>query len=434
MRMTYRDLVIELPIDGIKAVDSIEISQRLNEHGKVKIRLMVEEEQALELVEQADSGLNISISTSGGRFLFCGKGDRISTRRDEGLLYLYAEFYGYTRDWDLTEKSQSFCKGNDTYEQVLHKVLSEYEKKDIRDETSGGAKIPGMLLQYEETDWEFLKRLASHFSTYLLADDTTKNGRVYFGIPRMDKGAVLKDEEYTMLRGKERYDGMEGTEGLLSQDMTGWRIRTRRQLVFGEQVMLNHIETVVTAVDIHTEQGDLVYEYELSRRAGILCEKKKNNRIYGMSIPATVKERKGNQIRVKLDIDPVYEPSDDLKYFTYAIETSNFYCMPEEESRVHIYFPSHDEQDAIAVHALSAGSVPGGPAGGAGKSPSGNKSSGKKQKAASHGGGGSNGGGAGGFLVISSFFKSSSGCFSFSMIFSFLAIFHVLQCSLAQYF
>ena len=32
-----------------------------------------------------------------------------------------------------------------------------------------------------------------------------------------------------------------------------------------------------------------------------------------------------------------------------------------------------------------------------------------------------------GFLVISSFFKSSSGCFSFSMIFSFLAIFHVLQ-------
>ena len=31
------------------------------------------------------------------------------------------------------------------------------------------------------------------------------------------------------------------------------------------------------------------------------------------------------------------------------------------------------------------------------------------------------------FLLISSFFKSSSGCFSFSMIFSFLVIFHVLQ-------
>ncbi|SFW06003.1 Uncharacterised protein [Chlamydia abortus] len=33
------------------------------------------------------------------------------------------------------------------------------------------------------------------------------------------------------------------------------------------------------------------------------------------------------------------------------------------------------------------------------------------------------------FLVISSFFKSSSGCFSFSMIFSFLAIFHLVDIS-----
>jgi hypothetical protein len=37
------------------------------------------------------------------------------------------------------------------------------------------------------------------------------------------------------------------------------------------------------------------------------------------------------------------------------------------------------------------------------------------------------------FLVISSFFKSSSGCFSFSKIFSFLAIFHVLQRTFQNY-
>ena len=32
-------------------------------------------------------------------------------------------------------------------------------------------------------------------------------------------------------------------------------------------------------------------------------------------------------------------------------------------------------------------------------------------------------------VVVESFFKSSSGSFSFSMIFSFLAIFQVLQCA-----
>ncbi|SFW04859.1 Uncharacterised protein [Chlamydia abortus] len=37
------------------------------------------------------------------------------------------------------------------------------------------------------------------------------------------------------------------------------------------------------------------------------------------------------------------------------------------------------------------------------------------------------------FSVISSFFKSSIGSFSFSMIFSFLAIFHVLQLTHLNY-
>lgn len=380
MRLTYHNLVIELPLEGIKAVESIEISQRLNEHGRAKIQTMVDEEQALELVEHADNGISVSVYRDNGQALFCGKGERISARKEGGLYYLYLEFCGYTRDWDLTEKSQSFCKGNDTYAQVLDKVLSEYPEKEIKDEATGGAKIPGMLLQYEETDWEYLMRLASHFSTFLLTDDTQKHGKVYFGVPRIDKGTVLADEEYTVLRGKECYGGMEEAEELLSQEMTGWRVRTRKNLCFGEQVMLNHIETVVTAVDVYTEQEDIVWEYELSRRKGILNAKKKNNKIYGMSIPATVKERKGNQIRVQFDIDSNYEASDDLKYFTYAIETSNFYCMPEEESRVHIYFPSHDEQDAIAVHALSAGSVPGGSAGGSASNSAENNSPTKKRE------------------------------------------------------
>ncbi|MBD5450787.1 MAG: hypothetical protein HDR28_11735 [Lachnospiraceae bacterium] len=145
------------------------------------------------MAEQTDSGLSISISSADGQALFCGRGDRISACKEEGMYCLCMEFYGYTRDWDLTEKSQSFCKGNDTFEQVLRKVLSEYQEKDIRDEATGGAKIPGMLLQYEET------------------------------------------------------------EEMMSQEMTGWRVRTGRQLSFGEQVMLGHIENVVTAVYIHTE-------------------------------------------------------------------------------------------------------------------------------------------------------------------------------------
>lgn len=180
----------------------------------------------------------------------------------------------------------------------------------------------------------------------------------------------------------------------MPQEMMSWRLRSLKHMQFGEQVMLGHIETVVTAVDIRTRQEDLVYEYELSRRKGILTSRKTNPRIYGMSIPATVKERKGNQVRVQLDINPAYEPSSDLKWFTYAIETSNFYCMPEEGSRVHIYFPSHEEQSAMAVHALRMGGSSGSGAG-AGRAGNGGASGGSHAPSGSSqsgGGGGSHSG------------------------------------------
>jgi len=355
--LTYHNLDIEIQTEGIISIASLHIVQRLNEHGRAMLRAVVSQETAMEIVEQADRVITIRISRKDGKkeAVFSGKAGEIRAEKEEGLFYLHMEFWGYTREFDLTDKSQSFCKGNDTYRQVLTKVLSEYERAQIRDEVTGGAKIPGMLMQYEETDWTFLKRLASHFSTFLVADSTADYGKVYFGIPHMDHNTVLAEEEYTLLKGKERYEKLPGTGELMPQEMMSWRLRSGKHMQLGEQVMLGYIETVVTAVDIMTRQGDLVCEYELSRRKGILTGRKTNPRIFGMSIPATVKERAGNQVRVQLDIDPSYEPSEDLKWFTYAIETSNFYCMPEKGSRVHIYFPGHEEQSAMAVHALRMG-------------------------------------------------------------------------------
>ena len=144
-------------------------------------------------------------------------------------------------------------------------------------------------------------------------------------------------------------------EGVLSQEASCWNVTVRFFLRMWETLTFNGFEAVVTAMRLHTEKGELVYSYVLARRAGIRREKEKNPGIFGMSIPATVMERSGNRIRVHFEIDPEYEASEKTKYFTYAIESSSFYCMPEEGSQVHIYFPDHDEQGAVAVHAIRSG-------------------------------------------------------------------------------
>lgn len=360
MKLLYHDIELESALESIIEIEHMQIREALNEHGILNVKFLIEEEAASRIVLYSDRNIAVTVRElqEGGdkKVTFCGRLKSLRTVRESGSYHLYTEFVAYTSEWDVTLKSQSFCDTAATYEQVLKEALKEYTQKDLKDEVTGGKLIPGFLLQYEETDWRFLQRLASHFSTFLISDSTSHYGRVHFGIPVINYGTVLESRDYEMAQDQWEYHKIlsctpKSGDELLSQEMIRWRITSQKRLYMGEELILNGITAVVTQVDICTLHGELIKIYELSRRKGILTHKKKNETIYGMSIPATVKERKGNQVRVHMDIDPVY-PAGNLNYFTYAIESSSFYCMPEPGSRVQIYFPSHDEQDAIAVHAI----------------------------------------------------------------------------------
>ena len=358
MKLDYKELEIDLALEGVIQVEAFRLTQELNSHAFLTMKLLVDGEQAENFVNMA-SVLPVKIretKCTGGRVIFQGKMENVYTKVEKGLPFLYLEAYSYTKDWERTEKSRSFLNGSMTYMDVARKVLADYGRFDIKDEITGNVLIPEMLLQYEESDWVFLRRLASHFGTSLLVESSADCGKVYFGIPDINYGMELHKEDYVLEKDLNHYSRILEPLGVLSQEASKWNIRTRQYLQMGEAVSLNKVLTWVTGMKIFTTNGELVYRYSLSRREGLKREKEKNPRIYGMSIPATVKERNGNQIRVHFDIDPVYEAASGLKYFTYAIESSSFYCMPVEGSRVHIYFPEHDEQSAVAVHAIGSGS------------------------------------------------------------------------------
>ena len=360
MKLEFKELEIELGLDGLIQVEAFQLVQGLNDHAFLSIKFLVKEETSEEFVNLASVFpviIREKVYTK-GQIIFQGKAENVYTRVERGLSYLYFDAYSYSKEWERIEKSRSFLNGNMSYMDVARKVLSDYEKADIKDEITQNALIPELLLQYEESDWVFLRRLASHFGTYLIADCRDACGKVYFGIPYMNYGTELTNQDYSLEKDYLHYSKVLMPEGILPQESSQWKIKTRQFLFMGEELTINQIPAVVTEVDIVLEKGELVYRYTLSRRAGIRREKEINPRIYGMSIPATVKERSGNRVRVQFDIDKEYDPAG--KFFTYAIESSSFYCMPEIGSRVHIYFPEHDEQSAIAVHAIGSGGPGGG--------------------------------------------------------------------------
>lgn len=352
MEYRHHQMTIELPLKGIVTIDHIHLRQGLNCHGQLSLRATLQEEEAIRLVEEEEElWIKLRAETGGEeRVLFCGRAGTQGVIRKNGLLVLCARFFGGTRQWDMGEKSQSFCRLQKSYGEVFGQVLKDYPKAELLDESSGGAVIGRFLLQYEETDWSFLKRLASHLGTVLVAQDSDTYGKAYFGLPRLERGRVLENREYTLLnrqRGREEW-----AEDLLPQELYRWEVVSEELLSLGEGVHLGHIPVVVTGIERETKQGRVEYTYTLSRRKGIIQKKVYNPKIYGMSIPATIRERKGNQVRLQLAVDKEEEQGEDRAWFTYCLETSNFYCMPEIGSLAHLYFPDQDEANAIVVHAL----------------------------------------------------------------------------------
>ncbi len=353
MELTYQGLKIRIPLEGLVSVEKIKLEASFNKHVSVELALIAEEEG----IESAIHGLadndGIEIyENDRGELLFAGKITDAKMVKDRGLCCLILCALSYTMEWDLVPVSQSFLNLDATYKQVMDKVLENQTGAEIKDCVTDGAVIPDFLLQYEESDWAFLTRLASCFGTFLVPDCRSDHGRAYFGIPDLGDEYVLDGEDYQETKDMDKYYRIGCMLGILPQEHMGWEVTTRCHFSLGQKVRFKGISTIVTSIRYCTIDGELVRSYRLNREKGVVCPPRKNPHIFGMSIPATVKERSGNCVKVHFHIDSVYDTSPNVRCFTYAIESSFIYCMPEVGSQVHIYFPSDDEKDAVAVHAV----------------------------------------------------------------------------------
>ena len=70
----------------------------------------------------------------------------------------------------MEKKNRSFQNKQKTYVSLENEIMEVYSKAMISDVASKKKELGKFIVQYQETDWEFLKRLASHFHTGLVND------------------------------------------------------------------------------------------------------------------------------------------------------------------------------------------------------------------------------------------------------------------------
>ncbi len=360
MRKTYQSIWIELPYAVIQITD-VRMTEGMNCHACLQVTAICEDDRESDVLNQPAEREKIQAGhMEEGREktpFFTGRIQEVSLMYEKGQLILKLTAASMTQEWDIVRRSRTFQNTDASYEDVIRQVLSAYPGASWISSVGTKRKIPGFLLQYEETDWEFLCRLASHFEAFLLEEPAGETGQIYFGIPEQNRGGQVDSNCYQISQNLETYRqyAENVAQGMMLQDNLDWLVSGRSAYKPGETVLWNRVSCQVVHAAMQTEGAEIRYIHGLKRTQGVKAGYYGNRKISGLSLPAVIKERNGNRLRVHFSIDPEYRPGNN-HYFTYAIETTSWYCLPEPGSTVHIYFQNQDETTGIAVQAMRQGS------------------------------------------------------------------------------
>ncbi|WP_088825475.1 contractile injection system protein, VgrG/Pvc8 family [Listeria goaensis] len=378
LQKTYGgDVVDKLPVDQIlnetiqifpyvyKNLLEFEIIQQgLNEHSTIHFKAVIDEVKQEEYMAQTLDTTNLVVAKreedGSQTMLFQGIVLDAQIQNVQGVYYLIVEGISHSYSLDISKKNRSFQNAAMSYEDMIQQVTAPYEDVDFMDNASKGAPIGQFTMQYQETDWQFLKRMASRFQTGLVAVDFAASKRFYFGIPETGTKGELISPNYRLRKDVSRYLVLTQNDGLAlsEQDFVYYMVTTKQIFGLGDKVTFNGRELFVCSAFRSLEKGSLTHHYDLATEKGMTERQLYNTPIIGASINGTVLSIKQDKIRIQLHFDDQTDEST-AHWFPYSTTYTSennvgWYMMPEIGDTIRAYFPSKKEEEAIAISSVSA--------------------------------------------------------------------------------
>lgn len=350
---THEKFEVHGPINFLHILD-ISLSLRGNQHGCMKIRGYLQEESAHRdsIQELADRHFCLLTpcdpSSNSLKPTFYGTACSFNVNRAGNVFLGETEIVGATALLDAKPRSRSFQNIDITYRQVIEEILKDTPNASADFSTLADQAIQKPLIQYEETDWTFIKRLASMLGTQLIPDCTTPFPFFYFGKVPHGQGTLCAGE-YSYLLDKRFYEQGSSESGLYKPDFMCYIAKDIQYFNLGDQVSFNKQPLVICEQDGILENGEVLYTYKIGRPGWFFQQEIKNEKLTGLSLAGTVEKTERETIRVKLDID---EGRDAGSYpFSWTPESGNImYCMPKIGTRITLYIPSCDSGEAVIIN------------------------------------------------------------------------------------
>lgn len=347
------------PFDKLQIME-LESTQQVNEHGELMFSGLIESEMEKKylswaLKENPLVSIQVLGENSEQKVFFQGVliDFEIQVRND--VKYLTGHLRTNTYLMDRIPHIRSFQSPNTQYNDMLSIVGSGYSKYMYIMAKGDGETIPGLVLQYDETDWEFVKRMASHFQTIIIPDVQRDHIAYTFGLPPAGASFEIQTNMYSISKNTGRLISTPDKQ-YPNADVVFYVLKSREIYRLGDCITLNGLPLRVYSIKTKMEGSELYHTYYLTGEDGFKVIKSFNEDIIGLSLNSRVTSVRRDTVQISIDRDENIAKAGfrDFLYSTiYSTpDGTGWYCMPEVGDAVRIYFPHESETDAYVASSI----------------------------------------------------------------------------------
>lgn len=345
---------------NLEYIKELKITCDINEHASLKLTGILKNEQSDKDVFETTSNKTIEVYYEGNNAdtLFYGIVTNVEVDVDAEIYTLIIEAKSMSYLLDVKLKSRSFQNTSLSVHNLIRKIMSEYTNADYKLNIPD-TPIGELLIQYEESDWEFLKRIVSKFNVGLIPVMNAKNIGYIAGVP--DKYKELKSSliEYEVYKDIADYEYM--LENYLKdaeeKDYITYKIKSYEIFNLGDSTTLENIKFHVLKSEYEINNGVLENVYTMRIENGLRQKRLFNTKVVGTSISGKIIGVQNDKVQIHLDIDASQDTGSaywfDFSTMSASSDGSGWYCMPEIGDSVRAYFPTKDEDQTFAISAVS---------------------------------------------------------------------------------
>lgn len=337
-------------------VVAVKIREAPNCHGELTA-LILTDNQKREAVLYDGNGPAVLVYASGKETRVLFQGIIVEVRTVSVGETCMVEVRAVTASYrmDMEKYNLSYQDTAMTFHQMVEMLVKLADGQALL--SAADRPLGQIAVQYQETFWTFLKRLASWQGVFVYADSTAAGLRLWVGLPENHRETDWDRLPYTVMRDAAPVDTKRELRGQVSYQITSYDI-----LPLGAGVTFLGRELYIGAVERRLENGLLVNTYRLYFREGLQTRRYHNPLLCGVSLRGVVEEIKRSKVTVRLETDALdtYQQKYEYPFSTVAAspDGSGWYCMPKSGDPVRIFFPESDEKEGYAISNIQGECAP----------------------------------------------------------------------------